>query len=198
IAPDNFQVCEALGALYLERRQYAQAIPELKQALRLEPSSAPDAVALGEAYEDSGQIAQARQILETTHRKDPADATSLEALAELYSRLKLYQAAINQYKGVLKLAPNSPIAHNNLAWLYATCDDPRYRDPKGALDHASIAVRLSGWRQPEFIDTLAAALFADGQPKLAAETEGKALQLAPANREFQASLARYRQAAGTW
>jgi membrane associated rhomboid family serine protease len=200
IAPDNFQVCEALGVLYLERREYAQAIPELKQALRLEPFSAPDAVALAEAYEDSDQLAQARQVLETAHRKDPADATSQEALAELYSRLKLYQAAINQYKGVLKLVPNSaiaPIAHNNLAWLYATCDDPQYRDPKGALRHAWMAVRLSGWRQPVFIDTLAAAFFANGQPKLAAQTEGKALQLAPANREFQASLARYRQAAGT-
>jgi membrane associated rhomboid family serine protease/Flp pilus assembly protein TadD len=196
IAPDNFQVCEALGGLYLERRQYTQAIPELKQALRLEPSSSPDAVALAEAYEDTGQLAQARQTLEAAHGKTPGNAITQEALAELYSRLKLYQAAINQYKGVLKLAPNSPIAHNNLAWLYATCDDPQYRDPKGALDHAWLAARLSGWRQPEFIDTLAAAFFANGQPKLAAQTEGRAVQLAPANREFQASLARYRKAAG--
>jgi membrane associated rhomboid family serine protease/tetratricopeptide (TPR) repeat protein len=197
IAPHNFQVSEALGVLYLERRQYAQAIPELKQALQLEPSSAPDAVALAEAYEDSGQLAQARQVLETAHRKAPEDAGTQEALAELCSRLKLYQAAINQYKGVLKLAPNSAIAHNNLAWLYATCDDPQYRDPKDALHHAWIAVRLSGWRQSEFVDTLAAAFFANGQPKLAAVTEGKALQLAPANQEFQASLARYRKAVGT-
>jgi rhomboid protease GluP len=197
IAPRNFQVFEALGALYLETRQYSQAIPELKQALRLDPSSSPDAVALAEAYENSGKLAQARQILEAAHKKVPEDPATQEALAELYSRLKLYQAAINEYKDVLKLVPNSAIAHNNLAWLYATCDDPQYRDAERALRHAWIAVKLSDWRQPEFIDTLAAAFFANGQPKLAADTEGKALELEPNSPEFRTSLTRYRKAAGT-
>jgi rhomboid protease GluP len=200
IEPHNFQVCEALGTLYLEKGQYAQAIPELAQALRLDPSSSPDAVALAEAYENSGELSQAREILEAAQRKAPENTTTQEALAELYSRLKLYRAAINQYQGVLKLAPNSAmlaIAHNNLAWLYATCEDRQYRDPKLALSHAWIAVKLSDWRQPEFIDTLAAAFFANGQIKLAADTEGKAVQLAPGNTEFKTALTRYRKAAGT-
>ena len=35
------------------------------------------------------------------------------------------------------LDPDLPEAHNNLAWLYATCEDQKYRDPKAALEHAS-------------------------------------------------------------
>jgi membrane associated rhomboid family serine protease/tetratricopeptide (TPR) repeat protein len=197
IAPDDLRVHEALGAIYFEKRLYAQAILELRQALRLDPSSSPDTVALATAYENSGNLAKARQILEAAQKKAPENATTHEALAEVYASLKLYPAAIGQYDTVLKLAPNSPIAHNNLAWLYATCDDPQYRDPKGALGHAAMAVKLTDWRQPEFIDTLAAALFANGQSKLAAEAEGKAVQLEPGNPEFRASLARYRKAAGT-
>jgi membrane associated rhomboid family serine protease/Flp pilus assembly protein TadD len=197
IAPRDLRVCQALGALYLEGGRYAQAIPELEQALQLDPTSSTDVVALAEAYENAGRLAEARQLLQSAEKKTPTNPTVQEALAELFTRMKFYQDAIDRYRAVLKLAPNSAIAHNNLAWLYATCDDPKYRDSKDALRHAVIAVKLTNWRQPEFIDTLAAALFANGDSKLAAETEGKALQLAPANQEFQASLARYRRAAGT-
>lgn len=191
ISPRDLRVCEALGALYLERGQYVQAIPELKQALQLDPASSTDIIGLAQAYESSGRLAEARDILQSAAKAAPQDATIEEALAELYAKLKLYQAAIDRYQAVLKLAPGSAVTQNNLAWLYATCDDPKYRDAKDALRLASIAVNLTRWRQPEFIDTLAAALFANGDAKLAAETEGKALALAPANPEFRASLARY-------
>lgn len=197
MTPNDLRVREALGTLYLAKGQYAEAIPEFRHALRLNPSSPEDAISLATAYENSGKLADARDILEAAQKKAPANVTTVEALAEVYTRLKEYPQTIDEYKRALKLSPNSALAHNNLAWLYATCDDLQYRDPKGALQHALAAVQLSGWKQPAFIDTLAAALFAGGKSKLAAETESKALQLAPGNPQFQASLARYRKAAGT-
>ena len=200
LAPHDLRVHEALGAIYLDERSYVRAIPELTQALHLDPSSSQDAAELATAYENNGDLAEARQTLEAAQRKMPQNAAIQEALGEVYTKLKLYAAAINQYQAVLKLAPNLAIlaiAHNNLAWLYATCDDPQYRNPASALAHAMVAVKLTGWKQPDYIDTLAAALFANGKSALAAETEGKALQLDPGRHEFQASLARYRKAAGT-
>lgn len=196
ISPHDVRVHENLGALYLQKHLYAQAIPELTQALRLNPSSSDDTVALATAYEGVGDLVKARLMLESLGKQYPHDAAAEEALAEIYARLKLYPAAISLYAQVLKLVPNAAIAHNNLAWLYATCDDSKYRDPKKALAHATLAVRLTDWKQPEYIDTLAAALFANGQPRLAVETEGRALQLDPHRPEFLASLARYRKAAG--
>lgn len=197
IQPHNLQVRETLGALYLNSKQYAKAIREFEQAVRLNPLSTGDTLRLAAAYEGNGELAKARQVLESAQKRVPQDASMQQALAEVYANLKLYPDAIRHYQEALKKAPDSAMAHNNLAWLLATCDDSRYRDPQEALKHAVRAVQLTGWKQPDFIDTLAAALSANGKFKLAAEVEEKAVQLAPQNTTFQRNLARYRKAAGT-
>ena len=91
---------------------------------------------------------------------------------------------------------NRAVAHNNLAWLYATCDDQKYRDPKAALDHALTAVKLTNWKVSEFIDTLAEANYANGEYQQAVEIQKKALALEPQNTELQEHMERYRKAAG--
>ena len=84
--------------------------------------------------------------------------------------------------------------HNNLAWLYATTEDKNFRRPWAALEHAYRAVRLTRWRMPNFIDTLAEALHASGKHQEAVEIQEKTLALDPDNREFQSHMKRYRQA----
>jgi tetratricopeptide (TPR) repeat protein len=87
-------------------------------------------------------------------------------------------------------------AHNNLAWLLATSEDPKFRDPRGALEHARRAVELTQWKIAEFVDTLAEAYYANKNFQEAVRTQVKTLELAPDNHEFQEHMARYRKAAG--
>ncbi|MGH9328350.1 MAG: rhomboid family intramembrane serine protease [Terriglobia bacterium] len=191
------RVHEELGALALSRKDYRAAIREFSEALRFQSEPSPsDTLLLATAYEASGDLTKAREVLQGAQRKMPPRADLQEALAGVSTGLKLYPEAIQHYREALKLAPNSPLANNNLAWLYATCENRELRDPPRALEYALRAVRLTGWRVPDFIDTLAAALFANGQFKLAAETEARVVQLAPGNPEFQENLARYQKAAG--
>jgi tetratricopeptide (TPR) repeat protein len=117
-------------------------------------------------------------------------------LADLYAQQKLYADAINAFQQALRLAPDLAEAHNNLAWLYATCDDPKYRDPRAALDHAQTAVSLTKWTQGDFVDTLAEARFVNGDYREAVEIQKKALALEPDNKELQEHMARYQKAAG--
>ena len=46
---------------------------------------------------------------------------------------------------------------NDLAWLLATAPDARFRDGPRAVEHATRACELSGWRDAAALDTLAAA-----------------------------------------
>ncbi len=193
--PRNSAVHEQLGTLYLEAKQYPQAIDELRRALRLSPDPSADTIRLAVAYEQAGDLNGARKLLEEAAHKMSGDAGIHEALAELCVSLKLFPEAISHYKRVLQLAPNSPLALNNLAWLYATCPDDRYRNPKAALQTATRAVELTQWRQPGFVDTLAAALYANRRWNLAAQVEARAVQLDPQNQTFQDNLAHYRHAA---
>ena len=121
-------------------------------------------------------------------------ATQLQ-LADLYANQKLYGDAIKAYQQALRLAPDFAEAHNDLAWLYATCDDPKFRDPKAALNHAQRAVDLTRWKDGGAIDTLAEAHFASGDYQQAVEIQKKALALEPDNKELQEHMARYRKAA---
>jgi tetratricopeptide (TPR) repeat protein len=117
-------------------------------------------------------------------------------LADIYAQQKLYGDAIRAYQQALRLEPGFAEAHNNLAWLYATCDDPKYRDPRAALEHAQLAVKLSQWKEWNSIDTLAEANFANGDYQEAVEVEKRALALQPDDTELKEHMARYRKAAG--
>jgi membrane associated rhomboid family serine protease/Flp pilus assembly protein TadD len=195
IEPNDLSTSEILGTLYLAEHQYAQAARQFRQVLRFDPGSTPDIALLASALEAQGQAAEAREILETAESKSPHDTGILESLAEVCTELKQYSEAIRRYKELLKLQPNAWLAQNNLAWLYATCPDPRFRDPSGALRYAVRAVRLTGGRVPDFVDTLAAAFYVNAKFQLAAATEERAVQLDPHNSSFRATLLRYEKAA---
>ena len=53
-------------------------------------------------------------------------------------------------------SPNSP-AHNNLAWLLATCPVDGLRNGHEAVEHATWACQATEWSRPHFLGTLAAA-----------------------------------------
>jgi tetratricopeptide (TPR) repeat protein len=117
-------------------------------------------------------------------------------MADLYDQQKLYGDAIKNYQEALSLDHDLAEAHNNLAWLYATCEDQKYRDPKAALEHATVAVNLSQWKQGDFVDTLAESYFVSGNYQKAVEVQKRALALEPDNKELQEHMVRYRKAAG--
>jgi rhomboid protease GluP len=194
--PHDERPHEALGQLDLQHHQIADAIDEFTQALRLSSDSIDAQIRLAEAYEEGGDLAAAQGILEALAKKNPRSIDAQEAIAELLGEQKLYKQAIDYYLAVLRLDPNLPLAHNNLGWLYATADDPKFRDPAAALEHARKAVLLTAGRQPDYLDTLAEALYANGKHAEAVKIETQALELAPGNKEFEAHLLRYRQTAG--
>jgi rhomboid protease GluP len=202
LAPHEQQPHEEMGTYYLTQKQYDQAIQEFQEAIRLSGGDDHPRLELGLAYQLKGDPQKAQQIFEDVIGKHPptADGQKLLAanqmlLADLYAKQKLYPDAIKNYQQALRLVPDFAEAHNNLAWLYATCDDPKYRDPKAALDHAQQAVKLTEWKEGESIDTLAEAYYVNGDYQQAVEVQKRALALEPHNAELQEHMKRYREAA---
>lgn len=195
-SPNDERPHEQLGLLYLERKRFFEAIREYSEALRCNPDSDEAQLGLGLAYQRQGDLAKSRELLDPILQEDPSNAEAQEALADLFARYSLVPEAVHHYQQALRLDPEMAEAHNNLAWLDATVEDLHFRNPGQALEHARRAVELSRWRQPEYIDTLAEALYANQQYAEAVKVQAKALQLAPDNPEYKDHMARYRKAAG--
>lgn len=196
LEPRDPRITEAQGLLALQTHQYDTAIREFSSLLRENPDQPDVIIRLAIAYEANNDLAKAHVLLESAAKNAPRNPAILELLAEVLTRLKLFPEAIERYNQALKIVPNSALIQNNLGWLYATCEDPRYRNPALALKHASRAVQLTQGRAPSSLDTLAAALYANGRYQEAAEAEARAVQLDPHNPVFQQNWLRYRTFAG--
>lgn len=202
LVPHEEQPHEEMGTFYLTQKKFDQALQEFQEAIRLSGGDDHARLELGLAYQLKGDPQKAQQIFEEVLGRNPQTAegrgllaANQATLADLYFQQKLYRDAIDKYQEALRLDPRLAEAQNNLAWLYATCDDPKLRDPQGALEHAQLAVKLTYWKDPNSIDTLAEAHFVNGDFEQAEEIQEKALALEPDNKELQEHMARYRQAA---
>jgi cytochrome c-type biogenesis protein CcmH/NrfG len=195
-APRDERPHEELGSLYLHQGRLDEAIREYREARRLSPLSDRAQRGLARAYRRKGDLASARKLFEEMLGEGLRTADGQRLLGDLYFQEKLYSEAVQHYREALRLQPDNPVAHNNLAWLLATSDDPQFRDPPGALEHAQKAVALNDWKEAAFIDTLAEALYANGKYDEAVRTQTQALKRDPKNREYQSHMTRYRKAAG--
>jgi tetratricopeptide (TPR) repeat protein len=94
-----------------------------------------------------------------------------EALAANDKSLLFYRRAAGRYEKLVAQFPDRPQIHANLvasyselAWLLATSPDPKFRDPKRAVELAKMAVELAP-KEERFWNTLGIARYRAGEWK---------------------------------
>jgi WD40 repeat protein/tetratricopeptide (TPR) repeat protein len=111
------------------------------------------------------------------------------------ARLK---SAEEDFGQAVELWPAGWDAFNARAWFLLTCEEEDLRDPKAALPLAERAVELTQGKNAAVLDTLALALFRNGQVERAIENQRKALGLLgsgdPSRKEMEARLKEFEAA----
>lgn len=154
-----------LAVVHLAQGMTNQAESVLKKVIELDPNARPAHLMLAQIALQSNRRDQALQQLETLLAKNPKDLTALLQIAAIHEGGGDYRAAAGWYEKVLAVSTNSPLAMNNLAYLYS--------ERLGQLDKAhELAQRARDLRpnDPAVADTLGWILFRRGE-------YGKALEL---------------------
>jgi Zn-dependent protease with chaperone function len=130
------------------------------------------------------------QYIQSELSTAPDNPLLLGVLGDLYYEAKDFKETVSAYEKSLSLAPANPHVLNNLAWLYATCEESSVRNPKRALHLSLQAVHLE--RSSQVLDTLAESHFINDEIEAAIAAETIALELAKENREYyQKQLERF-------
>jgi len=155
----------AIGDVRAAQERYERAIELYEQASQIMPSW-PLTQRLYQLRRQQG-IGDPLSSLKNWLAGEPNDARALVTLAQGYQRMGDSDNAIVQYEKVLAIAPDMPLALNNLAWLYQA---------RGGADDAQKAVEMarSAYEQspgdPDVADTYGWMLVGNEQVR-----EGRAL-----------------------
>jgi serine/threonine protein kinase/WD40 repeat protein/tetratricopeptide (TPR) repeat protein len=110
------------------------------------------------------------------HVQGPGQVEAYYRRAGAYTQLARYREGVADYEKVLELAPNSSLAHNDLAWLLANCPDAKLRDPVRAAQLAQQAIDLAE-QVGNVWNTLGVAHYRAAEWKAAIEALNKSIDL---------------------
>jgi tetratricopeptide (TPR) repeat protein len=113
--PQSAQARNNFGGSLLMQGRVDEAIPELREALRLEPSHAEAHSNLGVALARRGQIAEAIEHHREALHLDPRQTQAYSNLGNALLAQGRVSEAIAQFEAALAIAPSDPQARTNLA-----------------------------------------------------------------------------------
>ncbi|MGA2788804.1 MAG: tetratricopeptide repeat protein [Verrucomicrobiota bacterium] len=175
LAEKNLRAAKA----YMEQGRFDFARRCLWTVSWLKPDDAGAHENLGIFCLRHGQPADALTQFEDALRLRP-DARSHCDLGLVLTILGRHREAASHYETAIQLNPDSTEALNALAWLLATTPDSQLRNGTRAVVLAGQACRLTDFKQPLLVSTLAAAYAEAGRFDDAVQTAGKAIALATA------------------
>ena len=195
ISPRFAEAYRSRGSAYDDKGQYDEAILDYNKALEMNPRDARTYCNRGILYEKKGQYDQAISDYTKALEMNPRDAWTYYNRGILYEKKGQYDQAISDYNKGLEINPICWEAYNNLAWVLATANVTRVRNGEKALKLALKACELTDWKNPDCLDTLAAAYAREEDFENAVKWEEKAMESAePAKRaDWRERLECYKQ-----
>lgn len=136
----------------------------------------------GGSFSSDSDLSLLQKISERRIESDPGNPALHFLLGNIYFEKKDYGRAESSYLAALRLLPDNAEALNNLAWLYATAEDPSWRSASKALLFARKAAKLDP--KPHILDTLAESYFINGDFQNAVEIIDEALAQDPVDRPY--------------
>lgn len=182
------ELLASLGRMNEAAADYSRAIEGL-------PHDAELYRARGYAWHRLGDFEHALSDLNRSVELAPNQPDAFAQRGNLSAEGGNFEQALDDLQRALAIDPNCAEAYRSLAWLQATCANPRYRNAEQALAAAEQAAKLSPLNDSFVLDALAAAHANAGQFGRAAQIQEQAIRTAPADfaEPLRQRLALYQQ-----
>jgi Flp pilus assembly protein TadD len=167
-----------LGILLVRQGKQDEALARYREAVKIDPAHAQAHHNLGIALARQGNLEEATEHFRKVLRLHPGSSESHASLALALASQGEIEEAMDHYREAIRLKPDEPRPYNNLAWLRATDPNAGFRSGTEAVRLAERACELSGVRDPNLLDTLAAAYAEAGRFPEAVATVEEAISLA--------------------
>lgn len=179
LCPQDAQSYLRRGHILEVRGDFERAILDYSAAIRLQPDEESGYLHRARVRHRQGRLDDSLMDLSEHLRLHPQDALAYLSRASLRRAQNDLPAALADFNTAYRLAPDDPQVCNSLAWVLATCPDPQFRDGTRAVAIARQACRVTEWKHPYCLGTLAAALAETGSFDEAIRWQTEALDLYP-------------------
>jgi tetratricopeptide (TPR) repeat protein len=175
--PRNTAAHDWRGMVWYSKKDFDKAIADYDQSIALNPTSSFAWNNRGLCWSSKKDYQKAIDDFDRAIDLKPDHALAYNNRGVARQNLREYEKAFADFARAIELKSEFLKPYNERAWLWATCPDERFRDGEKAIASATKACELSGWKDPNILDTLAAAYAESGFYQQARQWQEKAVAL---------------------
>ena len=143
LAPKDWSSWNQRAWAYFQQQRWDQAVADYSKAIELNPNVHTTWFHRGHAHMALKKWDEVIVDYSELLKRFPGDANAYYYRGWAHENQSRWSQAIADYSKAIELDPKNDTAHNRLAWLLATCPDPKLRDPKRVLELAKKALQLA-------------------------------------------------------
>ena len=187
---DTDQWVSLQSQIAIAEQRLADAINSAKELIERNPEDVKRHMFLANLYALDKRPRKAIEVYTEWLNENPKDADVMRARGDMLLSVGDHTAAVEDYETVVQTLGNieevdateeqkqqAAGAYNNLSWVLATSPVDSVRDGKRALEFGEKAARLSDFKAPHILSTLAAAYAETGDFEKAIQWSSKAVEI---------------------